>query len=73
MLVAAKWREFQSNSQDVADDDIPEEDETPSRRNGRSSGRVRKQKVVEDYDFDEEEDDDFDKVRMIINIIAMAR
>merc|ERR1719245_1921522 len=58
MLVAAKWREFQSNSQDVADDDIPEEDETPSRRNGRSSGRVRKQKVVEDYDFDEEEDDD---------------
>merc|ERR1712150_12648 len=53
MLVAAKWREFQSNSQDVeGDDDIPEEDETPNRRNGRSSGRVRKQKVVEDYDFD---------------------
>merc|ERR1712203_712056 len=58
MLVAAKWREFQSNSQDVADDDIPEEDETPNRRNGRSSGRVRKQKVVEDYDFEEDEDDD---------------
>merc|ERR1711894_62657 len=53
MLVAAKWREFQSNSQDVEGDD-----DTPNRRNGRSSGRVRKQKVVEDYDFDEEEEEE---------------
>merc|ERR1712173_50670 len=59
MLVAAKWREFQSNGESlVADDDLQEEDETPSRRNGRSSGRVRKQKVVEDYDFDEEEEEE---------------
>jgi chromodomain-helicase-DNA-binding protein 4 len=59
MLVAAKWREFQSNGESlVADDDLQEEDETPNRRNGRSSGRVRKQKVVEDYDFEEEEVDE---------------
>merc|ERR1712076_301404 len=59
MLLAAKWREFQSNSEPAeADEDLPEEDETPSRRNGRSSGRVRKQKVVEDYDFEEEEEEE---------------
>merc|ERR1711994_1042467 len=58
MLVAAKWREFQSNIESgAADDDIPEEEETPNRRNGRSSTRVRKQKVVEDYEFEEEEED----------------
>ena len=59
MLLAAKWREFQSNNEPAeADEDLPEEDETPSRRNGRSSGRVRKQKVVEDYDFEEEEEEE---------------
>merc|ERR1711934_645236 len=58
MLLAAKWREFQINSAALlaeAEEDLAEEDETPSRRNGRSSGRVRKQKVVEDYEFDEDE------------------
>ena len=59
MLLAAKWREFQINSAALlaeAEEDLAEEDETPNRRNGRSSGRVRKQKVVEDYEFDEEEE-----------------
>merc|ERR1712088_1001452 len=42
MLLAAKWREFQINSAALladAEEDLAEEDETPSRRNGRPSGR----------------------------------
>ena len=58
MLVAAKWREFQSSNpggQDASPEEVEEEEEKP-RRGGRSRGR--KKMVEEEYDFEEEEEDD---------------